>query len=229
MNPEKNMSASQEIAAEEVKNMETMNCRSGNSSVRPPAHPTRGETAHSSGRQMINPTGCQMADPIGHQMHCKTSHPGNRQMPGPAGCQAAQPSSFQTMRYSDSQPAGCRESSRSRQLPGCREGFGSRPLSGYREDSGSRTSLQSRQNSCCNALMNQVYQTGFAVDDILLYLDTHPCDPAALAYYQQVRALYQNAVQAYESQYGPLFMTNVDDRNYWTWINEPWPWEGGCI
>lgn len=160
---------------------------------------------------------------------------------------------FQTMGYANSRPAGCRESSRCRQLPGSREGFGSRQLpgsregfgsrqlpgsregsgsrqlSGYREDSGSRTSFRSRPNSCCNALMNQVYQTGFAVDDILLYLDTHPCDPAALAYYQQVQALYQNAVQAYESQYGPLFMTNVDDRNYWTWINEPWPWEGGCI
>lgn len=81
---------------------------------------------------------------------------------------------------------------------------------------------------CCNALLNQVYQTGFAVDDVLLFLDTHPCDRTALTYYQQVNALYHNAVQAYETQCGPLFMTNVNDNNYWTWINDPWPWEGGC-
>lgn len=83
-------------------------------------------------------------------------------------------------------------------------------------------------NSTCNALLNQVYQTGFAVDDVILFLDTHPCDTAALAYYQQVRALYKNAVQAYEAQCGPLFMTDVNDTSYWTWSNDPWPWEGRC-
>ncbi len=81
---------------------------------------------------------------------------------------------------------------------------------------------------CCDSMLNQVYQTGFAVDDALLFLDTHPSDQNALAYYQQACSLYQNAVQAYENQCGPLFMTDVTDRNYWTWINDPWPWEGRC-
>lgn len=83
-------------------------------------------------------------------------------------------------------------------------------------------------NSSCNVLLNQVYQTGFAVDEVQLFLDTHPCDPTALSYYQQAKTLYQNAVQAYEAQCGPLFMTNVNDSNYWNWTNDPWPWEGGC-
>ncbi len=80
----------------------------------------------------------------------------------------------------------------------------------------------------CNRLLDQVYETGFAVDDVLLYLDTHPCDSAALAYYQQAMARYSDAVQAYETQCGPLFMTSVMNSGYWTWINDPWPWEGGC-
>ena len=79
------------------------------------------------------------------------------------------------------------------------------------------------------ALLDHVYRTGFAVDDALLFLDTHPSDKAALPYYGQAQAHYSQAVQAYEAQCGPLFMTNVTDRNYWTWINDPWPWEGGCI
>ena len=87
---------------------------------------------------------------------------------------------------------------------------------------------QTTNRLCCNSLLNQVYQAGFAVDDAHLFLDTHPTDPMALAYYQQVRALYQNAVQAYENQCGPLFMTDGNDQNYWTWINDPWPWEGRC-
>ena len=87
----------------------------------------------------------------------------------------------------------------------------------------------SGDNLHCDALLTRVYQTGFAMDDVLLFLDTHPSDPDALAYYQQAQTHYSMAVQAYESHCGPLFMTNVTDRNYWDWINDPWPWEGGCI
>ena len=83
-------------------------------------------------------------------------------------------------------------------------------------------------NSTCNALLNQVYQTGFAVDEAQLFLDTHPCDTTALAYYQQAKALYQNATQAYVAQCGPLFMTDVNDTNFWSWSNDRWPWDGGC-
>ena len=80
----------------------------------------------------------------------------------------------------------------------------------------------------CSALKNHLYQTGFALDDAQLYLDTHPCDTAALAYYQQVRALYQSAVQSYEAQCGPLFASNSSSTNYWNWLQDTWPWEGGC-
>ena len=85
-----------------------------------------------------------------------------------------------------------------------------------------------QNNFQCSRLLDRVYQTGFAVDDAALYLDTHPCDAVALAYYQQAAALYSAAVQAYENQCGPLFMTNVTDSGYWTWNSDPWPWEGGC-
>lgn len=80
----------------------------------------------------------------------------------------------------------------------------------------------------CRRLLDQVYQTGFAVDDAILYLDTHPRDAAALAYYQQAVSLYSGAVQAYESQCGPLFMTSVREQDHWSWNSDPWPWEGGC-
>ena len=33
-------------------------------------------------------------------------------------------------------------------------------------------------------LMNVIYETGFVIDDVLLYLDTHPCDKKALEYYE---------------------------------------------
>lgn len=75
-------------------------------------------------------------------------------------------------------------------------------------------------------LMGQIREAGFAMDDVLLYLDTHPSDAAALSYYKQAAAIRNSAVAAYESQYGPLTVNQVKgDR--WSWVTETWPWEGG--
>ena len=42
---------------------------------------------------------------------------------------------------------------------------------------------------CKNQLMKNVYETGFALDEILLYLDTHPTDQEAMNYYYYVKQL----------------------------------------
>lgn len=79
---------------------------------------------------------------------------------------------------------------------------------------------------CDNQLMQKVYETGFAIDDILLYLDTHPTDRQAMEYYRYAKQANREAVEAYEKAYGPLMVTEVDG-NTWNWVNNPWPWEGG--
>lgn len=83
------------------------------------------------------------------------------------------------------------------------------------------------QNYSPSQLMTLIYQTGFALDDILLYLDTHPCDSDALNYYQYVKNIYNQAVNVYTVQCGPLRKDQVKPGNYWDWITETWPWEGG--
>lgn len=80
--------------------------------------------------------------------------------------------------------------------------------------------------TCGNTLLQKVYETGFALDEITLYLDTHPKDKQAMEYYQYIRKANQDAVSAYEQSYGPLMINQVNS-NAWTWINNPWPWEGG--
>ena len=35
----------------------------------------------------------------------------------------------------------------------------------------------------CSALLQAVYEASFAMDDVILYLDTHPSDQDALNYY----------------------------------------------
>lgn len=80
----------------------------------------------------------------------------------------------------------------------------------------------------CNELMQQVYEAGFAAYDAALFLDTHPDDLEALNYFYCALSLSQQAVQAYEEQCGPLSIGGVMDENYWSWLSDPWPWEGAC-
>ena len=80
----------------------------------------------------------------------------------------------------------------------------------------------------CSALLRKVYEASFAVDDVILYLDTHPDDQDALNYYQYVSELRKQAMDAYEAQCGPLMIDEVRSDNYWTWVNNPWPREGEC-
>ncbi len=78
-------------------------------------------------------------------------------------------------------------------------------------------------------LMQQIYEAGFVIDDVLLYLDTHPCDEEALAYYESFRKLYAKLVKDYTIHFGPLRVDQVDVSNHWAWVKTPWPWEmEGC-
>ena len=67
----------------------------------------------------------------------------------------------------------------------------------------------------------------FTVTEANLYLDTHPCDSQAIAYLKQMSQAYADARNAYEAQYGPLRAENAKDTVYWSWTDDPWPWEGG--
>lgn len=79
---------------------------------------------------------------------------------------------------------------------------------------------------CENALLKRVYETGFALDDVTLYLDTHPTDCDAMNYYKYAKKLNEDAICAYEASYGPLMINHVTADN-WDWGNNPWPWDGG--
>ncbi|MDD3253767.1 MAG: spore coat protein CotJB [Lachnospiraceae bacterium] len=79
---------------------------------------------------------------------------------------------------------------------------------------------------CNKQQLWMVYQTGFALDDIKLYLDTHVDDQDAMNYYNYVRRAHRDAVRAYEQSCGPLTADQVTSEN-WNWVESPWPWEGG--
>ena len=81
-------------------------------------------------------------------------------------------------------------------------------------------------------LLQKINEVSFAVDDILLYLDTHPCCEEALAYYQENAAERRRLMKEYAKCYGPL---TIDDalesgESTWKWAEQPFPWEkeGAC-
>ena len=81
-------------------------------------------------------------------------------------------------------------------------------------------------------LLQRINEVSFAVNDILLYLDTHPCCQEALAFYQECDKERQKLMKEYAQCYGPL---TVDDAlesggDIWKWAEQPFPWEveGGC-
>jgi spore coat protein JB len=77
-------------------------------------------------------------------------------------------------------------------------------------------------------LMCIITESSFALDDCKLFLDTHPYDKEALEYYEKYRQIRKAAMREYRECYGPISAYDVEPANYWTWIDDPWPWEGAC-
>jgi spore coat protein JB len=87
------------------------------------------------------------------------------------------------------------------------------------------------------SLMQKIYETGLAMDDIILYLDTHTDDADAFAYYQEIREKLNRYKADYSRNFAPLTFESVYPREAgcgcpnqtsvnWTWLNGSMPWEG---
>lgn len=83
-----------------------------------------------------------------------------------------------------------------------------------------------QQTSKC-ALMRKVTEHFFVLYDLSLYLDTHPDDCNALSLYHRHNEIYRQYYDEYIKNYGPIAFTDVKSDDYWTWVAEEWPWEGG--
>jgi spore coat protein JB len=74
-------------------------------------------------------------------------------------------------------------------------------------------------------LMLDIQIVSFLTEDSQLFLDTHPTDIEALAYYNYYNELLGSLTSEYEENFGPLTDSGVNTSNGWTWIDAPWPWE----
>ncbi len=64
----------------------------------------------------------------------------------------------------------------------------------------------------------------FAMDELRLFLNTHPCCKEALMYFNKLsdqRACILEKYQQFELVEG----YSASSGNAWNWIDSPWPWE----
>lgn len=79
-----------------------------------------------------------------------------------------------------------------------------------------------------NQLLRQIQEYDFAVNELTLYLDSHPTDSKAIEKHAALAKDLEILKLAYTKEFGPL--TSCDGSKYgsWSWINGPWPWENTC-
>lgn len=77
-------------------------------------------------------------------------------------------------------------------------------------------------------MLQYINEVSFAVNDILLYLDTHPCDCKAMEFYRKNVEKRKAALCDFAKYYGPLTVDTADEAHSenWEWVMQPWPWEG---
>ena len=76
-----------------------------------------------------------------------------------------------------------------------------------------------------DVLMRAIHMHSFAVDDIKLFLNTHPRCQEALDALNAHLAARLEAVKKYECKYGPLTIDGQAGGCAHAWVNDPWPWE----
>ncbi|MEL7650094.1 MAG: spore coat protein CotJB [Sedimentibacter sp.] len=74
-------------------------------------------------------------------------------------------------------------------------------------------------------LKKEITAVHMMLEDLQLYLNTHPADQGAIAKRNAFAKQLKILKDEYNKRYG---MINQDDslsQSPWQWIEEPWPWE----
>lgn len=74
-------------------------------------------------------------------------------------------------------------------------------------------------------MMQQIRAYEFSINELALYLDTHPEDQKALCLHRKYCKELKELKDKYQRVYGPLTINYPC--NKWRWLEEPWPWERG--
>ena len=74
-------------------------------------------------------------------------------------------------------------------------------------------------------MLQEIRCLDFAINELALYLDTHPDDQKALCLHRKYCKEVKELKDKYQKVFGPLTINYPC--NKWRWLEEPWPWERG--
>ncbi len=75
-------------------------------------------------------------------------------------------------------------------------------------------------------LLNAIRSYYFAINDLTLYLDVNPKNQQAIELYNMYVENFNQAMNQYETIYGPLTIFSMkSNQNCFSWLKD-WPWEG---
>lgn len=74
-------------------------------------------------------------------------------------------------------------------------------------------------------LLKKITATSFMVDDLGLYLNTHPDDCEAVEKYNCYVKELNELKRMYEECFGMISEHSSTSPCPWNWICDPWPWE----
>lgn len=98
------------------------------------------------------------------------------------------------------------------------------------------------QNSCCSfmngnrsrqeAMRREIDAISFALNDLTLYLDTHPDEKRAMLLFAQLKEMRRDLLSDYAKCFSPLTLDSIEDvasrDGNFSWTQTPSPWEGGA-
>jgi len=75
--------------------------------------------------------------------------------------------------------------------------------------------------------MLRLQELSFALKETELFLDGHPENRRALAYYAETKKEYDILAAEYGKTYAPITPGAAENATAWSWVRTPWPWEYG--
>ena len=79
--------------------------------------------------------------------------------------------------------------------------------------------------------MKKIQEISFAKLETQLFLDTHPDNSAALAYFHTLCGELDELMDEYQGKHGAIRTNGVSGKS-WNWIEGEWPWQrkdpSGC-
>ena len=75
------------------------------------------------------------------------------------------------------------------------------------------------------AMEREIARMSFSMDELRLFLDTHPREMEAISAFRELRKRRESLLESFEKSYGPMEAYRAGNADKWNWALQAWPWE----